>query len=718
MITVDASCLPRGTAIRFGRTHCVVGVVADDFVILNDSLGRQWRTVPRPEFDVALGKRKVGVFFRDRNGRIDHVRMRGGEAIEFTGPLLSTAQWREKIVRFLLDHYDGCCSGEAVHDAFSSIRPPRDVLPIRDPRTVRRWVTKYRSCPDVRCLIDRHIDKGPKSARLHPKLRELIETAIDERFLRRERTTLGDVVGRLKRYIADENATRPPEDALHLPSDETIRRAIRQRDPYFLMVVREGRKAADEAFKPVYAMPSAAFPGEVVMMDFAVLDVMLVEEGRVQPVRLWLAAIIDAYSRRILSFHISDGPDTQAALDCLRKALLESGVVPRRILVDNGAAFVSERFRRACGELSIIVEYCEVGTPYHKGIMERVFRTLNQGLIHRIPGTTFGSIGRRGDYDPVAHAVVHRADFEAALDRFIREVYELRFHRGLGGIPADIWARGIEKHGAMLLPIDERLLRIVTGHEEHRRLSHGQIRIGNLHYSGPDVDVLREAPDRILCRHDPDDRLRLWAYNASGRRWIDLVCVESADAASVAALAAARSQRPGSAGLPDSDRRARQDEILSGLTKASEAKPANVAAPKWRRGETVPPGLAVKSMKEAVPPSPGGYDDLHVQADIPPPRSSGNKEGIGDRGPGTTEGIRKDGRRAQGGAGRSAGSRRAGGQHLPHAEQDPDFDPFEIDDGDDGALDAWAREHYADGWADRAPGDADDAEADGAGGDG
>ena len=68
-----------------------------------------------------------------------------------------------------------------------------------------------------------------------------------------------------------------------------------------------------------------------------------------------------------------------------------------------------------------------------------MFGTLNTGLLHQLPGTTFSNTRQRGDYDSVKNACVGLDVLVKALHLFLLDEYAEDFHRGLGGIPARKW---------------------------------------------------------------------------------------------------------------------------------------------------------------------------------------------------------------------------------------------------------------------------------------
>lgn len=91
----------------------------------------------------------------------------------------------------------------------------------------------------------------------------------------------------------------------------------------------------------------------------------------------YLAVIMDLYSRKVISWAMSDSPDTDLTLTVLNRAY-EARNQPKRVLFhsDQGSHYTSERFQRRIWQLGFIQSLSRVGNCWDNAPMERWFRSL------------------------------------------------------------------------------------------------------------------------------------------------------------------------------------------------------------------------------------------------------------------------------------------------------------------------------------------------------
>lgn len=96
--------------------------------------------------------------------------------------------------------------------------------------------------------------------------------------------------------------------------------------------------------------------------------------------RTYLIAFIDDATRVIAfaTFTLSEG--TVAFLPVLEQAIRRRGI-PKRLYVDNGAAFRSRHLALVCAKLGIALIHARPYSPQGKGKMERWFRTARMQLM-------------------------------------------------------------------------------------------------------------------------------------------------------------------------------------------------------------------------------------------------------------------------------------------------------------------------------------------------
>lgn len=142
----------------------------------------------------------------------------------------------------------------------------------------------------------------------------------------------------------------------------------------------------------------------------------------------YLIAFIDDATRMIPHATFALTERTAAYLPALEHAIRRRGL-PKRLYVDNGAAFRSHHLALVCAKLGIALIHATPRSPQGKGKMERWFRTVRMQLMPTIEGAaplTLDALNRR-------------------LAAWVEGEYHHAAHRGLGGdTPADRWARTSE----------------------------------------------------------------------------------------------------------------------------------------------------------------------------------------------------------------------------------------------------------------------------------
>jgi putative transposase len=142
----------------------------------------------------------------------------------------------------------------------------------------------------------------------------------------------------------------------------------------------------------------------------------------------YLIAFIDDATRVVpyAAFTFSEGAVTY--LSVLEQAVRRRGI-PKRLYVDNGAAFRSKQLAVVCAKLGIALIHAKPYKPQGKGKMERWFRTVRMQLLPLL----------------APEQLVSLDTMNRALSAWIEGEYHHAPHRGLGDeSPADKWARSSE----------------------------------------------------------------------------------------------------------------------------------------------------------------------------------------------------------------------------------------------------------------------------------
>ena len=133
---------------------------------------------------------------------------------------------------------------------------------------------------------------------------------------------------------------------------------------------------------------------------------------------VYLAVILDAYSRRCIGWALSRHIDTELALKALRMAL-ETRTVPLGLVhhSDRGVQYAATDYVALLKEHKIQISMSRTGNPYDNAKAERFMRTLKYEEIYL------------NDYETLAEVL-------ASVQHFIEAVYNRkRLHSAIGYLP-------------------------------------------------------------------------------------------------------------------------------------------------------------------------------------------------------------------------------------------------------------------------------------------
>lgn len=170
--------------------------------------------------------------------------------------------------------------------------------------------------------------------------------------------------------------------------------------------------------------------GELWMSDVMHGPAVLVG-GKVRR-KSYLIAFLDDATRVVPYAVFALSENTAAFLPALKQAVLRRGV-PKRLFVDNGAAYRSHHLSLVCAKLGITLIHARAYQPESKGKQERWFRTVRMQLLPTLTEADTSSLealNRRlwayveGEY----HQTPHRGlDRETPLDRWAKSGDEVRY---------------------------------------------------------------------------------------------------------------------------------------------------------------------------------------------------------------------------------------------------------------------------------------------------
>lgn len=274
---------------------------------------------------------------------------------------------------------------------------PRTVI---SASTIRRWVRLYeRGGRDWRALIPmRRSDEGKSRVVDQETLLSLV---------RLKKANPGMTVRQLILRMAELDLMLPG----YRLSQSTAYRILKA----------QGLTARHPQDKTDRRRYEADGPNEVWQSDVLHGPSVLVK-GRLR--KVYLIVFLDDHSRLIPhgEFYTSEGIDCY--LDALRQALLKRGL-PRKLYVDNGAAFRSHHLEKVCASLGISKYHAQPYTPQGKGKVERFFRTVRQQFLAGFCGKTLD-------------------DLNQAFELWLEDQYHRRKHSSTGEPPLERFSRNLE----------------------------------------------------------------------------------------------------------------------------------------------------------------------------------------------------------------------------------------------------------------------------------
>jgi len=165
---------------------------------------------------------------------------------------------------------------------------------------------------------------------------------------------------------------------------------------------------------PVYpnvlAAATLSAPDQAWVADFTYI--------RLRSAFVYLACILDAFSRRCVGWHLSREMTTQLTRGALHQAIVERQPKPGLIHhSDRGVQYASREYVEQLQTIGAQISMSAVGNPYDNAKAESFFKTLKQEEVYL------------KEYDSFA-------DAEQNLTVFIEKVYnEKRLHSSLGYLP-------------------------------------------------------------------------------------------------------------------------------------------------------------------------------------------------------------------------------------------------------------------------------------------
>ena len=220
--------------------------------------------------------------------------------------------------------------------------------------------------------------------------------------------------------------------------------------------------------------------------------------------------------------------DARAQVDTARPFIVPTG----RILTDNGSDFVSPTFRAAMAALGMSPTEAQIATGSDKGHVERLFGTVNTGLLQHYPGYCGPSVDRRGTAPEKEKGLLDVYTLIELFDRWLN-VYHHTPHEGLRDpmhphirhSPASIYAAMFDVTGFVPVPLGETdYIQLLP--DAKRTIQADGIELGGRQYDSARLNSMRllKNNDGRALKHkvkwDPHNPGAVWVRDLDTREWI------------------------------------------------------------------------------------------------------------------------------------------------------------------------------------------------------
>lgn len=530
-MTLPQLRLSKGEQVWFGDRPMVVLRILGRTIQFEDPASGAIEN--RSTADLLEEFQKGSLRLRGRSTGIQHARDLGAESEEDQ----REAVRRLKYVQAALAAEDR--SDASLGEAIAKVACEASDQSPSSTRTLRRWIARYlASGGDVRSLVPLTRLKGNRERRYAPEIEELLDRAIDERYLNDGQDTGVSTHERFL-WLVDQHNRAHPRIPLSPTSQRTTHRKLKKLDPYLVALRREGKWTADHKYKPTFQREREDRPLECVEIDHTTWNCVLVDDKTLLPVgRPTLTVALDRCTAMPWGIQISyEVPSYLSVMLTLRNGILPKGYVktefpsvlgdwpcygvPEKLSSDNGLEFRGTSIETACYQLRIDPVELPKRMPNLKGAVERYFRTAKLKLGGPLPGKTFRPHKKPDDYDPSESSILSLSDMSEILHRWLIDIYPNEFHRGINDIPREKWNALASQFQPRLPDHISDLDILLAADGKTHKISRVGIEIFGLRYNSDELANIRlHKGNFVNVRYDPSNIGQLWVEVPGEARFI------------------------------------------------------------------------------------------------------------------------------------------------------------------------------------------------------
>lgn len=392
--------------------------------------------------------------------------------------------------------------------------------------TLYRWITQFeQGTQSMLDLIPQTANRGCRTPQLDAEQIAVAYEMIDKHYLTQARISVSELHREVKKQVMELNAKSSNQVGLGAPSRQAITRLLARMCPLERDCLRMGHKAAHAKWRQNGSGYVTDRINERWEIDHTVCDIELVSKDGGHVIgRPTLTVVMDTHSRMIMSLVVSfSPPSTDLAMAAVSQAYLPKTDILEKLglhgdylasgrcetlVSDNAQEFHSASFKKALETVGCSLTYTPVGKPWYKGKVERLMRTINHEVIHRLPGTTRGSVADRDDKSsPHRKPTLTIEELRRKLWTWVIEEYQKRHHRGLGGTPISAWEAS-RKRDLQPPPLASDIVKLAFSTHVVRKVTQKGIEFRGLLYHAREIQQVRRRHDNkgtVLVIADPDD---------------------------------------------------------------------------------------------------------------------------------------------------------------------------------------------------------------------
>jgi putative transposase len=390
-------------------------------------------------------------------------------------------------------------------------RPQGEKVDVPGPKRLLEWVNMLVEADlNPLALQDNFSKSGNRNPKIRPEAVDLVDEFLDRYLVPREPSIRGlridmevELLSRNEKRVAEGKAP------LKLPSYEYIRQKVDDLPKFEVMACRKGIEKAMKKFRPVgEGIVDVYRPFQHCEMDHWNIQLHVIcklvgiwdemtdaQKAAVEKARYVLGMVVCRRTRCIAALRLTRTATAQSAVELLEMAVTDKreyalgagAVTPWDIYGTMGwlfadGGFANWEFKIALACLGINFEVPPAGLAHMRGMIERSFRMMHEGVVARFDGRTFQDIVRKGDYDSEGRAGNFVDELATALVRYAVDVHHNTPHPSLNyETPRECWIRLTKEVGVDPSP-DWHKRRNVFGIDIKRTLGPAGLRFLNVQY--------------------------------------------------------------------------------------------------------------------------------------------------------------------------------------------------------------------------------------------